>query len=99
MERTFLLELTLDEVIMLQELSSDVDCCSEWQDQIAGNLYSKAIQAYQKPEITKMEYEERMRSIAEGHPQWPKDAIVQEKLREMESAALRFYYAIGGDEK
>lgn len=95
------LELTIDEVIMLQEISGDVECGSEWQDGIAVSLHRKSIEAYQKPMICQMEYEHHRDRIMQKYcPQFPKDAVIQKKLRDMEEAALRFYYKIiGGEEE
>lgn len=94
------LELTVDEVIMLQEISGDMDCCSEWQAGIAASLHRKAMEAYRKPKISKEDYEHYRAKIMENHCLFlPKDAIVQKELREMAEQALRFYYRMGGDEE
>lgn len=90
------LELTVDEVIMLQELSADIDCCSEWQAGIASSLHRKAIEAYYKPKISKEEYEHHMHRITQDYcSELPRNAIIQKELFEMKAAALRFYYRIG----
>lgn len=94
------LELTNDEVIMLQELSSGVECGSEWQDRIAASLNRKAMEAYRKPKLSKEEYEHHMNRIMQDYcPELPREAVVQQEHREMVAAALRFYYRIGGDEE
>lgn len=65
------LELTVDEVIMLQELTEDVDAGYAWMMDIAKSLREKAIQAYQRPKITVEEYRERVektRELWKGEP-------------------------------
>ena len=94
------LELTIDEVIMLQELSSDVDCGNDWQNGIAVSLHRKAMEAYRKPELSQKEYEHHMNRIMQDYcPELPRGAVVQKERREMAAAALRFYYRIGGDKE
>lgn len=94
------LELTIDEAIMLQELSSDVECVSDWQCRIAASLHRKAMEAYWKPKLSQEEYEHHINRIMQDYcPELPRGAVVQQERREMVAAALRFYYAIGGDEE
>ena len=92
------LELTIDEVIMLQELSSDVDCGSEWQDEIAKGLNQKAMHAYRKTVLTECEYNRLVLLKKEQNPEWPKGSAVQQAIADLEMEGLRFYYRIGGDE-
>lgn len=89
------LELTVDEVIMLQELSSDVECGSDWQDGIAKSLNSKAMQAYRKPVLTEGEYNRLISLKKEPNPEWPRGSAVQDAMAKLEMEGLRFYYRIG----
>ena len=92
------LELTIDEVIMLQELSSYVECGSEWQDRIAESLNRKAMEAYRKPVLPEIGYHQMLQDIR-NRTIWPKGAAISDELVKVEETALRFYYRIGGDEE
>lgn len=71
MQDKITLELTVDEVIMLQELTEDMDAGYKWMVDIAASLRKKALQAYQKPKITEEEYRarvEKTRELWKGEP-------------------------------
>lgn len=71
MQDKITLELTIDEVLMLQELTEDVEPGYQWWMDIAKSLREKALQAYQKPKITAEEYHacvEKVREFWKGEP-------------------------------
>lgn len=53
MEEKYTLELTRDEILMLQELTSDTEHSYIWMQKIAESLNNKAMAAYQKPTMSK----------------------------------------------
>lgn len=82
------LELTISEVLLLQELTEDMDCGYTWIMEIAKSLRTKVMEAYQKPTISKEDYESRMETIRQL---W-KGNLVERLMLEAEERRIHFYY-------
>lgn len=97
MEKKYVLELTKDEVLMLQELV-DTRCLEggyQWMLNIAERLEKKAKAAYSKPRMSREEFE---KAVAEDYEKWvnppcamPEVAFFMKRAKEAE---LRFYYDV-----
>lgn len=90
MENKITLELTRGEVLMLQELTEDTECDYTWMQELCYSLRVKALKAYEKPVISKEEYQER---IAFEKEFWQDEAVKNAMVRAKEHV-LRFYYKL-----
>lgn len=94
MKETYILELSKEEIIMLQELTEDMEIGCDWMADIAQRIRMKVMKAYRKPEISEKEYN---RILDEESLLWRKEPAVQRIMRNAKGQALRFFYRIGGD--
>ena len=88
-----LLELTPGELLMLQELTEDLDVMPQWMYEISESLRKKALNAYQKPVMAAEEYERRISAVREIFAGEPAEfhMIHGEKMQ------LRFFYRVEGE--
>ena len=61
------LSLTAEEIIMLQELTEDTECAYEWLVKIAESLRAKAMAAYQKPRMSREEFNKNLKEVQDRH--------------------------------
>lgn len=97
MEEKFVLELSKDEVLMLQELA-DTRCLEseyQWMFDIAEGLEKKAKAAYSKP---RMSHEDFEKAAEEEYTRWNNmpDAVpgIGFHMSSAKRAELRFYYDV-----
>lgn len=96
MEEKFILELTKDEVLMLQELA-DTSCSDfgyQWLAVIAERLETKAKKAYSKPHMSQAEFKEKLDA---ERAFWKKTCVSDDAVESMalvEECRLRFYYDV-----
>lgn len=97
MEEKFILELTKDEVLMLQEMAGErlLEGYYKWMRDVAEGLETKAKNAYSKPHMSREEFE---KAVTEEYEKWtnppramPEVAFFMKRAKEME---LRFYYDV-----
>ena len=95
MEDKIVLELTKSEVLMLQELTEDMEYGYVWIRQIADSLREKALAAYQKPTISREDYRKQMEATEQlwkGEPaEW---FMIHAKKRE-----IRFFNKLEGEDE
>ncbi len=84
------LELTPAEVILLQELTEDMELSYLWMFQIGETLREKAVKAYRKPTMSRRKYLARLDKV--------KDLFGTEQslpfMLAAEKRELKFYYDI-----
>lgn len=88
-EKTVTLQLTIPEIVMLQECVNPDQACFayDWQRMIAENLERKAKEAYEKPSMSQWDYEKK---IQEEYDKWPEKSTA-EFMSAAEAARLRFF--------
>lgn len=94
MAETITLELTAEEVIVLQELASDLNSGYAWLIGIGERIREKALAAYRKPAISREEYYE---NLANTRKRW-EGSLAEDSMVEEERTRLRFFYKIEGEE-
>lgn len=94
MAETITLELTEEEMIVLQELASDIDGGYAWMIGIGERLRAKALAAYRKPTISREEFFERLENTRK---RW-QGTLAEDSMVEAEKVRLRFFYRIEGEE-
>lgn len=87
MQDKITLELTVDEVIMLQVLTKNFEGGPKWIFNIYKSLAAKIGQAYQKPVISIEEYEKRISTVKE---KWEGCVVLREMVR-AEKSRIKFY--------
>ena len=90
MNRTITLELTVGEIVSLQELTEDIKCQVEWKKALVESLRQKALAAYKKPFMDADDYAdilENERKLWAGEP--VEQYMIQGKQREIE-----FFYDV-----
>lgn len=93
MEEKYILELSRDEIIMIQELSSDTDCSYVWMQQVANNLNEKAMKAYQKPVMSRAAMEQEIEKEWMHYYLKVGEAVADEMAR-AKRCELSFHYQI-----
>ena len=71
MKQVITLQLTVGEVLMLQELTEDIDTGYEWMHELTENLRKKALAAYRKPLLDQDDYADMLeheRKMWQGEP-------------------------------
>lgn len=89
-EETYTLQLTKGELLVLQELTEDMELGYTWIRELADSLREKVLASYQKPPMSMEEYRmqlEKERKFWQGEP--AEAFMVRAKERE-----LRFYYDV-----
>lgn len=85
MNQEVTLQLTVGEVLMLQELTEDIDAGYAWMVELNESLRQKALSAYRKPLLDAADYTdivEQERKMWSGEP--VEDYMVMAKKRELE---------------
>lgn len=79
------LELTKGEVLMLQELTEDIDSGYAWMVELAESLRKKAAEAYKKPAMNKRDYKaqiEKVGDLFKGEPiEWQMKRAKEQELK------------------
>lgn len=97
MEEKFILELTKDELLMLQEMAGvkALKGYYKWMRDVADDLEAKVKEAYSKPRMSREEFE---KAVTEEYEKWvnppcamPEVAFFMKRAKEVE---LRFYYDV-----
>lgn len=92
MAETITLELTKEEVLMIQELTESIDCGYQWMVNIAEDLRTKALQAYQKPRLSQQEYQIRLENERKKWQGMPAEVF----MMQAEKCELNFFYDVEG---
>lgn len=92
-EEKITLELTRAEIIMLQELTEDIDCGYQWMCNIAEDLRTKALQAYQKPKLSQQEYQSQLENKTKMWRGEPAEVF----MVHAEKSELKFFYDVEED--
>ena len=90
MQKKITLELTKAEVLMLQELTEDVECDDSWKQDVIESLRGKALRAYAKPIISREEYLRRLEITRE---MW-RGEIIEELMVRAAKREMRFLYEL-----
>lgn len=79
------LELTKGEVLMLQELTKDINSGYAWMVDLAESLRKKATEAYKKPTMDKRDYKEQVEKVGnlfKGEPiEWRMKRAKERELK------------------
>lgn len=94
MAETITLELTKAEVLMIQELTEDIECGYAWMVNIAEELRTKALQAYQKPRLSQQEYQTRLENERRKWQGEPAEVF----MVQAEKCELNFFYDVEGSD-
>lgn len=84
------MEFTKDEILILQELTEDVDCSLTWMQKIADGLHERLSEAYSKPSISKKVYD---RAVEQERGKW-KGTGLEANMMTAEAARLNFFYRV-----
>ena len=84
------LELTRGEILMIQELSSGIDCDYRWQQELAERINKKANDAYQKPTMNAGMFHAMLEA---ERAFWAGESVENDKTRAKESE-IRFFYNV-----
>ena len=85
-----IIELTPAEVLMLQELTEDMEIGYAWMVKIAERVRQKVLAAYEKPHMTKEEFDrriEKVKKLFQGEPAEP-------FMVKAEKVELQFFYQV-----
>lgn len=89
-KQTITLELTKCEVLMLQELTENMELFYKWQEEIAGSLRQKVLDAYKKPYMDATDYAD----LVDGTRRLWRGESVQEEMIRAKQAELEFLYDV-----
>lgn len=90
MSNLITLNLTVGEIIVLQELTEDMDTSSIHLEKIADTLRKKAFAAYKKPVMSQEEFQRRLADVRE---RWKGMPIENDAVRN-EEQYIRFYFDV-----
>lgn len=89
------LELTPEEVLLLQELTKNMQPGYLWMHKIGETLKEKVFKAYRKPSMSRKKYLDRLDKVKEL---FGTEELITYMLH-AEKAELRFLYQIEGEEE
>lgn len=89
------MEFTKAEILILQELTEDVDCGFAWMQKIADGLYERLAEAYSKPSISKKVYD---RAIEQERGKW-KGTGLEADMVNAERIFLEFFYTVEDEDE
>ena len=93
-ERIYTMQMTQDEVLMLQRVIKEERKTTyaeyTWEAKLRDSLQKKANNLYQKPKISKKDYD---KAVEKERTKWPDEALGRH-LANAEKIRLEFYYDV-----
>ena len=93
-ERIYTMQMTQDEVLMLQRVIKEERKTTyaeyTWEAKLRDSLQKKANNLYQKPKISKKDYD---KAVEKERTKWP-DAELGRHLANAEAIRLNFYFDV-----
>lgn len=89
-EEKIIMELTPAEVLMLQKLTEDMEIGYAWMVEIAESIRQKVLAAYEKPHMTREEFNgrvEEVKKLFHGEP-------AEHFMVKAEKVELQFFYQV-----